>query len=838
MQWSMKFCIPILLGLPLMAASEDEKLDFNQHVRPILSDKCFFCHGPDAHERKADLRLDTEKGALADLGGYAAIVPGKPEESEFYTRIINEDADALMPPEDSHKHLKPKEIALLKRWIEEGATYEEPWAYVPPKKNPLPEVQNTDWPANFIDHFVLAKLERKKLQPAPDTDPVTLIRRLHFDLTGLPPTPERVEKFVQAEDPESAWAELVDELLNSPHFGERLAIYWLDLVRFADTVGYHGDQDHNISPYRDYVIRAFNQNVPFDQFTREQLAGDLIDNGGKWQKVASGYNRLLQTSHEGGIQAKEYNAIYAADRVRNLSAVWMGATVGCAQCHDHKYDPYTLKDHYTLAAFFADVHDTGYNGNTLPTNRPPEMLFHSDVNEARLDEIKVELGSLLKPDQIKQLRKFDAGKATLTAKLKVGKDQKAKNEVAKKIEEIEKQIAGLIPTDTRKKWDDLELERQMIQKEGRFTMITEAKPPREMRVLPRGNWQDDSGEVVKPAIPEFMGTISHEGDIPTRLDLANWLTNAEDGVGGLTARVFANRFWYLYFGTGISRSLEDFGGQGVPPANARLLDNLAISFIESDWDVKKLIRLIVTSRAYRQSSVSTEELLALDPYNQLTARQSRYRLPAEILRDNALAVSGLLVLYRPDMEPARLGGDSVKPYQPVDYYKHLNFPTRTYKQHNDARQWRRGVYVHWQRMFLHPMMKATDAPSREECTAQRPRSNTPNAALVLLNDPTFVEAARAFAARVIQEGGETFDDRLDFAYRLCLSRSPDEEESQLLRNLFTQTQAEYNSNVEAAREFVSLGQSQYPGSTSPVELASWSAVTRTLLNLSETITRN
>lgn len=838
MKLAMKFWVPILLGLPLLATSEDETLDFNQHVRPILSDKCFFCHGPDAHERKADLRLDTREGALADLGGYAAIVPGKPSESEFYSRIVTDDGDDLMPPENSHKHLKPAEIAVLKRWIEEGATYEEPWAYVPPTKHPVPEVKNNDWPVNWVDHFVLAKLERKGLTPSSEADPVTLIRRLHFDLTGLPPSPELVEDFLKAEDPEAAWSELVDELLSSPHFGERLAIYWLDLVRFADTVGYHGDQDHNISPYRDYVIRAFNRNVPFDQFTREQLAGDLIENGGKWQKVASGYNRLLQTSHEGGIQAKEYNAIYAADRVRNLSAVWMGATVGCAQCHDHKYDPYTIKDHYTLAAFFADVYDSGYNGNTLPTNRPPEMLFHSDANEARIEALKKQVDELLDETTVEELRKLEAGKASLTAKLKVGKDQKAKDEAKKEIAGIEKRITELIPADVRKKWDQLELERRMIHKEGRLTMITEAKPPREMRILPRGNWQDDSGEVVSPAIPEFLGTISHTGEFPTRLDLANWLTNPSEGAGGLTARVFANRFWYLFFGTGISRSLEDFGGQGEPPANAELLDKLAVSFYENDWDVKALIRLLVTSRAYRQSSVASKELTEFDPYNQLIARQSRYRLPAEIMRDNALAVSGLLVLNNPAIETASLGGDSVKPYQPVDYYRHLNFPTRTYQSHTDDRQWRRGIYVHWQRMFLHPMMKAMDAPSREECTTQRPRSNTPNAALVLLNDPTFVEAARAFAARVIRDGGETFDDRLDFAYHLCLSRSPDEEESQLLRNLFTQTQAEYNSNAEAAREFVSLGRSPAPGSISAVELASWSAVTRTLLNLSETITRN
>ena len=371
-------CAILFVSSAFVSAEEEMKLDFNRHIRPILSDKCFFCHGPDSHERKADLRLDTEAGAKADLGGYAAIVPGDLEESEFVARIMSHDPDELMPPEDSHKKLTSAEIDLLTRWIESGAIYSEPWAYVPPVKHSPPVVIDAEWPSNWIDNFVLARLESEKLKPSPEADLVTLIRRLHFDLTGLPPTPDTVESFVSGykKEPEKAWATAIDDLLASPHFGERLAIYWLDLVRYADTVGYHGDQDHNISPYRDYVIRAFNTNLPFDQFTREQIAGDLLPESGKWQKVASGYNRLLQTSHEGGIQEKEYNAIYNADRVRNVSAVWMGATVGCAQCHDHKYDPYTIHDHYALGAFFSDIHDDGFSGNSLPANRQPEMTFY------------------------------------------------------------------------------------------------------------------------------------------------------------------------------------------------------------------------------------------------------------------------------------------------------------------------------------------------------------------------------------------------------------------------------------------------------------------------------
>ena len=810
------------LFLALVQISWAEKpIDFNTDIRPILSDKCFFCHGPDSHEREADLRLDIpdgEDGAFADLGGYSAIVPGKPEDSEFILRI--NDKEDPMPPEKSHKSLKPEEIKLLTRWIAEGAKYSAPWAYTPPVKNPVPKIDQTDWPENWIDRFVFHKLGTEGLKPSPDADPVTLIRRLYFDLTGLPPTPEEVDAFVSRK---KSLEKVVDELLASPHFGERMAMYWLDLVRYADTVGYHGDQDHNISPYRDYVIRAFNQNLPFDQFTREQLAGDLLKNPGKWQKVASGYNRLLQTTHEGGLQKKEYDAIYAADRVRNVSAVWMGATVGCAQCHDHKYDPYTIKDHYAMAAFFSDLHDTGFNGNSLPTSRPPEMKFYSDEDETKLARIEKEMGALIGGGEVINTLKKDAE----IAKLKANKKRKSADD--KKLAQLEKSFEQIVSSLKKDKWVKLLTEKNAIEKGGRWTMITSAKPHREMRVLPRGNWLDDSGPVVTAAIPEFLGKVS-TAKHATRLDLANWLTDPKNGSGGLTARVFANRFWYLYFGSGISRSLSDFGGQGAPPSNGPLLDNLAVAFYESGWDVKALVRLLVTSRAYRQSSLCPPELMERDPYNQLVARQSRYRLPAEVIRDNALALSQLLV--------DDLGGSSAKPYQPTGYYRHLNFPTRKYKHHTDPKQWRRGVYVHWQRQFLHPMLKAMDAPSREECTAERPRSNTPTAALVLLNDPTFIEAARALAYRIMKEGDAATNSRLDFAYQLVLSRLPDAEERAVMTGLLKATYEDSQKNHKSAETVLDVGQAPRPNDVDATELASWTAVARALLNLNETITRN
>ncbi len=816
------------LSIFLLSPCLAEELDFNRDVRPILSDKCFFCHGPDSKHREAGLRLDIAEGAYTKLKetGKTAIIPGDPEQSEFIIRIL--DKEDPMPPVESHKSLKPKEIEILKQWIKEGAVYEDPWAYVAPVKHPAPMVKQSGWPANWVDRFVLARLEQQDLAPSADADPVTLARRLSFDLTGLPPEPKLASDFKAKK---ISYEQLVDSLIASPHFGERMAIYWLDLVRFADTVGYHGDQDHNISPYRDYVIKAFNNNTPFDQFTREQLAGDLLPNPTTWQKVASGYNRLLQTSHEGGIQLKEYNAIYAADRVRNVSEVWMGATVGCAQCHDHKYDPYTIKDHYTMAAFFADIHDKGYTGNTLPTIRPPEMVVFNPELQPKADQLESEMAEIVPRHAQDRLSHLELLRSKWTGQLKGLKNAKQKAALQARISDAEQKIAATAPQDKLKSFLYLRKQHQKLAKQGRRTMITVAEEPRTMRILPRGNWQDDSGEIVTPAIPEFMGQLElPEGQRATRLDLANWLTDPAKGSGGLTARVMANRFWYLFYGRGVSPSLSDFGGQGQAPVNPELLDALAVAFYESGWDVKALVRLLVTSRAYRQSSLATAEMLARDPANALVDRQSRYRLPAELIRDNALSVSGLLV--------DEIGGSSVKPYQPAGYYRHLNFPPRKYEQHNDPRQWRRGLYVHWQRMFLHPMMKALDAPSREECTAERPRSNTPNAALVLLNDPTFVEAARVFAHKIVTKGGKSFDQRINYSFQHALNRDPDIEEKAVFRKLLESTLSKYDGQEDQASQLGKAGMSPAATDIPPAELAAWTAVSRTLFNLYEFTYRN
>ncbi|MGB1813866.1 MAG: PSD1 and planctomycete cytochrome C domain-containing protein [Rubripirellula sp.] len=768
-------------------ARADDELSFNRDIRPILSDTCFFCHGPDAEHREADLRLDIEEFAKQD-----AIEPGNASTSELISRITSSDPDELMPPPESGKHLNQKQIDLLKRWVDEGAMYEPHWSYVAPKSKPAPKT-NSAWARDPLDDHILAKLPKTLSQPSPDSARHTLLRRVTFDLTGLPPTQEQIEAFV-GDTSALAYQKAVDRLLASPAYGERMATYWLDLVRYADTVGYHGDQDHNISPYRDYVIDSFNDDLPLDEFTREQLAGDLLKDPTPAQQIATGYNRLLQTTHEGGLQPKEYLAIYAADRIRNVSAVWMGATVGCAQCHDHKYDPYSTKDFYSMVAFFADIDEQQHfkvGTNSLPTKRPPEISVGSRWQR----ELSVEIESKLKTLQSK-LEKVDASQAKV----------------------ISSQISAC------------QEELKQLKASKRLTMVTKSVTPREIRVLPRGNWLDESGPIVDPAIPEFLGTLDTDGNRATRLDLANWIVDVDKGIGGLTARVFVNRFWYLLFGRGISPSLGDFGGQGQPPNHPEMLDQLALDFIADDWSIKRMMRRLVLSRSYQQASDTTDAQLREDPYNQWFGRQARYRLPAEMVRDNVLSVSDLLV--------RTVGGASIKPNQPAGYYRHLNFPKRVYAPHLDQRQYQRGVYVHWQRQFLHPMLKALDAPSREECTAQRARSNTPLEALVMLNDPAMIDAAVAFAAALLKVEQEDSQAKIKRAFELTVSRQPDSFELTSLGKLLEAEIQHYRSQPEDADKLLDTIDKEVDiESVNPQDLAAWTTLTRALLNLQETVTR-
>ena len=838
-QWRRLAGIALVLGFSgMLPAGAGESISFNHDIRPILSHNCIACHGPDEHDRQAGLRLDQRDGAIAELdSGLRAIVPGKPDESELVARIRETDPDLIMPPPESNHVLSAGQKDLLVRWIAAGAPYQPHWAYVPPERHPTPEGRDRGWASGWIDRFILAGLEEAGLEPAADADPVTLLRRVTFDLTGLPPTPAEVDAYLAA-DPTDRYEQLVDRLLASPRHAERLAAWWLDLVRYADTVGYHGDQTHNASPYRDWVIAAFLQNLPFDRFTLLQLSGDLLEpQSGEHpddRVLAAAYNRLLQTSHEGGLQVKEYRAIYQADRIRNVSGVWLGATVGCAQCHDHKYDPYTARDFYALGAFFADIDDEkhmgkgGFGGgtNTLPTKREPEQAVVSPFDRERVAALDSQINALrqsLPPPP-------EPAAATPPVKPVAATAADGKPQAASESPPAAAAVPDEPPEviEARQQLAALEQKRKGLT---RMLMVTRSlEQPRTVRLLPRGNWMDESGPVVEPAVPAFLGSLPTEGRA-SRADLAHWLVRpvAAGGMGEFTARVMANRIWALFFGAGLCRSADDFGGQGEPPDHPELLDRLALELFDSGWDLRRLIRTIVTSRAYRMASDTPAALLARDPDNRLLARQGRWRYPAEGVRDAALLASGLLV--------EQLGGPSVHPYQPAGYYRHLNFPKRTYQQDDDQRQWRRGLYVHWQRMFLHPQLAAFDAPSREECTATRMRSNTPKAALVLLNDPTFVEAARKLAERVLTSGADDDEARLTSLWRQAVSRFPDESERALLTGLLARRRQEYRADPQAAAELLAVGLAPQDETLNPAELAAWTATARAVLNLREAIGR-
>ena len=792
---------PVFIGLLLLSpaiAGEPlpDRVEFNRHIRPILSDNCFLCHGPDRNTREAGLRLDVREEAVADRDGARAIAPGEISASAIIERIRAEDPDDRMPPADSNRHVSPRELALLERWIAQGAAYEPHWAYIKPKLPSSPVVAGDVWVRNPVDAFILAGLEREGLKPAPEAPREVLVRRLYFDLLGLPPAPAEVNAFLLDNTPD-AYESLVERLLASPHFGERLAIYWLDLVRYADTVGFHGDQVRGVAPYRDYVIRAFNENMPFDQFTREQLAGDLVESPSQVQIIATGYNRLNMVTREGGAQEQDYIVRYAADRTRTTASVWLGSSLGCAQCHDHKFDPFTIEDFYRFGAFFADIKEKGVQsegGNEGPF--PPYLLFPDEVEKAAHDAV---LGDIAKLESLLS----DPAPATAAGA-----------------------TALPAPEDLEKQLREAQRRKFSLEQTIYSSAITEPMEPRMTRVLPRGNWMDESGEVVGPGVPGFLGGLWLNGARPTRLDLADWLTDRENP---LTARVFVNRLWKMYFGTGISRVLDDLGSQGEWPKHPELLDFLAVEFMESGWDMKHMVRLMVRSSAYRQSSMADAALKEIDPANRLIARQSRFRLEAELVRDNALKVSGLLSLA--------MGGPAAKPYQPAGYYKELNFPTREYEPSTGDDLYRRGVYMHWQRTYLHPSLLAFDAPTREECTAERTISNSPQQALTLMNDPIFVEAARVFAERILGEGGETVPERVQWAWREALSRAPLPEEASVLSALYEKHLAQFAANPESAAAFIRIGEKPAPEGVDPVQLAAWSSVSRTIMNTHEMIYR-
>lgn len=674
--------------------------DFQREIRPVLSKNCISCHGPDEEDRQAGLRLDVRDSAVADRGGYRVITPGKSSESRLVERITHPTVP--MPPAATGNKLTTEEIELIKKWIDEGAPYAIHWAFEEPVRPALPEVKNTSWPKNAIDRFVLARLESEGLTPSPEADPYILVRRLYLDLIGIPPTPEQADAFIKDDKPD-AYERLVHELMNSPRYGERWARVWLDLARYADSKGYESDGLRTIWPFRDWVIRALNQNMPFDRFTLEQIAGDLLPVPTQEQLIATGFHRNTMTNSEGGTDDEEFRDAALRDRVATTMQVWMGITAGCAQCHSHKYDPLTHREFYQLYAFFDQSED-------------------SDKNDDRPF--------------------IEVGDAT--------------------------------------------------------TLIMRELPPDKRRtthILERGNFLT-KGEEVSPVVPKAFHPLP-KGAPANRLGLAKWLTDRENP---LTARVTVNRFWARLFGAGLVESEEDFGTQGMPPSHPQLLDWLATEFMRLDWDVKAIQKLMVMSATYRQSSDVSAELLEKDKYNRLLARGPRVRLEAEMVRDQALVVSGLL--------SKKMYGPPVMPLQPEGFWQAIYSSARWITSEGEDR-YRRGFYTMWRRTSPYPSMMTFDATSGEICTLRRVRTNTPLQALVTLNDPAYVEVAKELGRLVVEEGGESVEDRARYAFRRCLVRPPSADELDRAVAMYQEALRHFEADTAAARKLTHIDRSVY-----------------------------
>ncbi|RUL89331.1 PSD1 and planctomycete cytochrome C domain-containing protein [Tautonia sociabilis] len=809
-----RLCTLLLASAGLLApvgGRAEEPVSFSRQIRPILADSCFSCHGPDANARKANLRLDTVDGATADLGGFAAIVPGSPEESEVLLRIEEELAEHRMPPPDSGKSLSRNQIDLIRRWIEQGAPWEGHWAFSPPSRVEPPPVVDEEWCRNPIDRFILSPLERDGIAPSPVADRVTLIRRASLDVIGLPPTPEEVDAFL-ADDSPDAYEALIDRLLASPHFGERWGRLWLDMARYADSNGYSIDAPREIWLYRDWVIDALNRDLPFDEFTLDQLAGDLRPGATTEQLVATGFHRNTPINQEGGIDREQFRIESVIDRLNTTGTVWLGLTVGCAQCHDHKYDPISQVDYYRLFAFLNSVDEP-----TIPVASPEDIARREEIERQVADYLseierdpkllaiqkswEENLDAPARQRQSQEVREaFDAtpfDKRTPEANRVVFAafiDQSDAPEVTPHREALQKIKADLpsIPT---------------------TMVVREQASPRETRFLMGGDFTRP-GEVVEPGVPSVLPPLrSRSAGRPDRLDLARWLV---DPANPLTARVTVNRIWQAYFGRGIVETGEDFGTQGTPPSHPELLDWLATEFVARGWSQKAIHRLILTSNAYRQASAHRPELSEIDPGNRRLARQSRLRIEAELIRDSALVASGLL--------HPKIGGPSVFPPQP-DGVMSLGQVDRGWTADQGPDRYRRGMYTFFWRATPHPLLVGFDAPDGTFACTRRARSNTPLQALMLLNDEAFFEFASALADRVLATGPTDDAGRIDLAFRLCLARHPDEAESARLAEL-----------LEGQRAHA-LGNSGAGADPEAAERSAWTAVARVLLNLDEFITR-
>jgi hypothetical protein len=762
-------------GMLSPLAEGQQVVDFNRDVRPILSNKCFTCHGPDEAAREAGLRLDAAETASHELeSGTTAIVPGRPDDSEMIRRVSDSDESMRMPPADFGKSLSREEIDVLRAWVAQGAQYSLHWSYEKPAATDPPAVPDEwrHWPRNEIDLFALESMQSNGLSLSPEADRYTLVRRVFLDLTGLPPTVEEVDAFVHDSRPQ-AYEELVDDLLRRPAYGEHWARMWLDLARYADSSGYAEDNPRTIWAYRDWVIKAFNQNKPFDQFTIEQIAGDLLPNATENQLIATAFHRNTLTNSEGGTQDEEFRHAAIVDRVDTTMAVWMGTTMACAQCHSHKYDPLSHREYFGLFAFFNSTEDADL--------RFEEPLLHLYSEKQRRRAPKLQ-GSIM------------AMQAVMCAPI------------------------GALSVDVMY-WPKLAAALRSLQPETTVPIMRERAAPRETRIANRGNYLD-KGDVVGPGVPAVFHAIDDSNGL-NRLALARWLVDRDNP---LTARVMVNRYWEALFDRGIVATSEDFGTQGELPTHPQLLDWLAVRFMDSGWDVRALIRLVVTSAVYRQSSVVSQTALANDSDNRWLARGPRKRLSAEMVRDEALAASGLL--------KDNMYGPPVRPPQPNLGLTAAFGGSTDWKTSKGDDRYRRAVYTQWRRSNPYPSMAAFDAPNRDVCTLRRNATNTPLQALVTLNDPVYVEAAQNLARRALSSSA-TSSDQITFAFRNCLQRWPSDKELQSLTKLYEETRGHYAGRPEAAMEFATVPLGDLPAEVNVVDAASMTVVCNVLMNLDE-----
>ncbi len=771
---------PLLIATAIDADAGSPRVDFNRDVRPILAKNCFACHGQDEAKRAKGLRLDVRSAAVKPLkNGDVAIVPDDPDSSELIARLETEDETLRMPPRKGGKRLSSAEVATLRQWVEQGAPYARHWSLISPEAQPLPPVKNAKWPRNEIDFWILDRLEREGWTPSPEADRYTLIRRASLDLRGLPPTPAEVDRFIRDQAP-GAYERAVDRFLDDPAFGERWARLWLDLARYADSAGYGSDPLRpDIWPYRDWVIHAFNRNLPFDRFTLLQIAGDLQPNPSLDDQIATAFHRNTMTNTEGGTDDEEFRVVAIKDRVDTTVQVWMGLTMGCAKCHSHKFDPITQEEYYRFYAIFNQTADSD-RGDEAPT-----VAYAS-------------------PDDAAKAREIDGQINTLKAKLK-------KKPPAAEAKRIQDEIAKL-----QKSRPDAPKVPVMVE--------LPADKRRTTHLLRKGNFLDP-GPTVTPGLPAALHPLP-PGASADRMGLARWLVDPKNP---LTARVAVNRFWAQLFGVGLVDSEEDFGTQGDLPSHPELLDWLAVRYRESGWDTKALLKWMVTSSTYRQASRVRPEMLEKDPRNRLLGRMPRIRLEAEMVRDQALELAGLL--------SRKVGGPSVFPPQPDGLWQAAFNGQRNWSTSKGEDRYRRGLYVFWRRTVPYPSMSAFDAPSREICAIRRVRTNTPLQSFVTLNDPVFVEAAQGLARRIVREGGPTVESRIRFALALCQCRPARPEQVEPLASLQAAELARYQKDPAAAAALATDPIGPLPAGMDAAELASWTAVANVLLNLDSVLSK-